>query len=103
MPRNPDGPSRTSPTYTSWRCMIQRVTNPRHVRFASYGGRGVTIDPSWRESYVTFLRDVGPRPEGMTLDRIDVNGDYVPGNVRWADAVTQRANQRRAVRSQKGA
>jgi hypothetical protein len=97
MTRNPDGPSRKSPTYTSWRCMVQRVTNPKHPRHASYGGRGITIDPAWRNSYVTFLHDVGERPNGMTLDRIDVNGNYAPGNVRWADAVTQRANQRRVI------
>jgi hypothetical protein len=94
--------TRKSPTYTSWRCMIQRVTNPKHPRFAAYGGRGIVICADWRASYATFLRDVGQRPEGTTLDRINVDGDYVPGNVRWADAVTQRANQRRVTR-QKGA
>jgi hypothetical protein len=81
--------------------MIQRVTNPRHPRFAAYGGRGISISPDWRASYPTFLRDVGPRPEGHTLDRIDVDGNYVPGNVRWATPLQQRHNQRRTT--QKGA
>lgn len=85
-------------TYTSWRCMIQRVTNPRHPRYAAYGGRGITIHAEWRASFQAFLRDVGARPSrDLTLDRIDPNGDYRPGNVRWADAVTQRANQRRVT------
>lgn len=86
--------TRNDPTYTSWRCMIQRVTNPRHPRYAGYGGRGIVITPEWRASYLTFLRDVGPRPAGHTLDRIDVDGHYEPGNVRWATALEQRHNQR---------
>ena len=103
MPRVtlPDGTTRTSPTYTSWRCMVQRVTNPRHPYHRDYGGRGITIHPDWRADFKTFLRDVGVRPAGHTLDRIDPNGNYVPGNVRWADARTQRQNQRRMA--QKGA
>jgi len=92
----PDGTSRTSPTYTSWRCMVQRVTNPRHPRFRDYGGRGIVIHDEWRRDVMAFLRDVGPRPSGHTLDRIDPDGNYVPGNVRWATSMMQRANQRRS-------
>jgi hypothetical protein len=98
----PDGNSRTSPTYTSWRCMVQRVTNPKHPRFAAYGGRGVTIHADWRSDFQCFLRDVGVRPSGHTLDRIDPFGNYVPGNVRWATPREQRNNQRRNA-AQEGA
>lgn len=97
---NPDGPARASLTYTSWRCMVQRVTNPRHPYYARYGGRGLTIHEPWRADYRTFLRDVGPRPSrDMTLDRIDNDRGYVPGNVRWASAREQRANQSRVARA----
>ena len=98
--QTPSGlPTRHDPTYTSWRCMVQRVTNPNHVWYGQYGGRGISIHPALRE-FTSFVRHVGPRPAGHTLDRIDPDGNYEPGNDRWADAVTQRHNQRRMA--QKG-
>lgn len=84
---------RRSPTYHSWQSMIARCTRPTHVRYEDYGGRGIRVCPSWR-TFDTFLADMGTRPAGHTLDRIDVNGDYEPDNCRWATPKTQRWNQR---------
>lgn len=82
-----------SPTYNSWRAMIYRCTYERHPRYADYGGRGIQVCDEWRK-FARFLADVGERPDGMTLDRIDVNGDYEPGNVTWSNVYTQRWNRR---------
>ena len=60
--------------------MIYRCENPKSPAFANYGGRGIRVDPRWRRSFVSFLEDVGPRPSRLhSLDRIDVNGNYEPG------------------------
>lgn len=80
-------------TYRSWNSMIERCFNPRHHAYARYGGKGITVCAEWRDSFEAFLRDVGQRPDGMTLDRIDNTRGYEPGNVRWADWVTQQRNR----------
>lgn len=84
--------------YTCWLNMSDRCNNPNNKRFKDYGGRGIKICDHWR-SFANFLADIlaaiGERPPGMTLDRIDNNGNYEPGNVRWATMKQQRANQRR--------
>lgn len=85
---------RTHPGYGTWRGMIERCTNPNHRDYAIYGGRGINVTPRWR-SYSNFLADMGPRPSGMSLDRIEVNGNYEPGNCRWATPTEQAANQRK--------
>lgn len=82
-----------SPTYNSWRAMIYRCTYTRHPYYPDYGGRGITVCERWRK-FVNFLADMGERPPGMTLERIEVDGHYEPGNVRWADVYAQRWNRR---------
>lgn len=73
--------------------MKQRCLNVKHKSYAIYGGRGIKICDRWLESFEDFLADMGERPEGMTLDRIDVDGDYTPGNCRWATSETQSNNR----------
>lgn len=82
-----------TPTYRSWDCMIQRCTNWRNKDWDLYGARGIKVCDRWR-SFANFLEDVGVRPEGTTLDRIDVNGHYEPGNCRWATPLQQVHNRR---------
>lgn len=65
-----------SPTYLSWDAMIQRCTNPKAQNYPRYGGRGIKVCLAWRKSFVSFLGDMGERPFGHTLDRINVNGNY---------------------------
>lgn len=92
------GLSRTH-QYRAWQQMIERCTNPRSDAWANYGGRGISVHPAWRKSYEAFYAYVGPRPSrAHTLDRIDNNGNYEPGNVRWATRAEQNQNTRRAKR-----
>lgn len=84
-----------SPEYHAWVNMRARCFNPKSGFYPSYGGRGITVCDRWRDSFETFLADVGPRPSGdHSLDRIDVDGDYEPGNVRWATKEGQAQNKR---------
>lgn len=80
--------------YWLWADMIARCTSPRHQRFSDYGGRGITVCDAWKDSIETFLRDMGPRPIGSSLDRIDNSDGYHPGNCRWASRVQQANNKR---------
>lgn len=83
-----------SPTYQVWRGMIARCEDPAHQGYRYYGGRGVKVDPRWRVSFEAFLADLGERPVGLSLDRIDPQLDYGPGNCRWATKEEQAANRR---------
>ena len=83
-------------TYRSWESMKRRCTNPTTAGFASYGGRGISICPRWLD-FEAFLSDMGERPDGRSLDRINVNGNYEPGNCRWATPTEQARNKRSSV------
>jgi len=79
-------------TYTTWNSMRTRCLNPNASNYHRYGGRGITICSRWN-SYEKFVQDMGKRPEGLTIDRIDPNGNYEPSNCRWATAMVQRHNR----------
>jgi hypothetical protein len=85
------------PEYWAWRSMKDRCFNPVHKSFPYYGGRGITVCAVWRDSFVNFLQDVGLRPSpDYSLDRYpNNNGNYEPGNVRWATTVQQQQNTRK--------
>jgi len=85
------------PTYNTWQGMISRCTNPNHDAFARYGGRGILICTEWF-TFANFLSDMGPRPEGLTLDRKNNDGNYEPTNCGWATAAEQARNRRRPRR-----
>src|SRR6266508_728705 len=83
-----------SPEWRAWRNMRQRCKNRRHPKYRDYGGRGITVCDRWA-SFENFLADMGPKPSpAHSIDRIDVNGNYEPGNCRWATPKEQRLNQR---------
>lgn len=83
-----------TPTFRSWGSMKQRCLNPKAPDFYRYGARGIKISPEWVDSFENFLADMGKRPPGKSLDRIDVNGDYVLSNCRWATKRQQYLNKR---------
>jgi hypothetical protein len=82
--------------YRIWANIKQRCTNPGNSRYADYGGRGIALCPAWHD-FAAFYVDVGDRPPGKSLDRIDNSRGYEPGNVRWADTYQQAQNSRRSV------
>jgi hypothetical protein len=82
---------RSHPLYGAWAGMVNRCTNPNNSSYGRYGGRGITVCDRWRK-FENFLADMGERPDGMTLDRINPRGPYAPGNCRWATPKEQRAN-----------
>ena len=94
---NKSGQDNKSPTWKSWAAMLQRCKNKNHKSYKNYGGRGVSVFPLWEE-YANFLSDIGERPSGKTLDRIDVEGNYEPGNCRWATPSEQQKNKRCSIK-----
>jgi hypothetical protein len=88
-------PGNRSPEYHSWTSMWARVRDGSGRRWKDYGARGISVCASWA-SFEVFLRDMGPRPPGTSLDRINNDGPYEPANCRWATQSQQNANQRRS-------
>ncbi len=88
----------STPEYRAWAGAIQRCYNPKSTGFKHYGGRGIRMCEEWRNDFLAFVSHIGPKPgEKYSIDRIDVNGDYRPGNVRWATPSQQANNTRRAI------
>ncbi len=78
--------------YNTWAHMRQRCYNPRDKAYRYYGGRGIIVCDRWSK-FENFLSDMGPKPEGLTIDRIDTEGHYTPSNCRWATRQQQSANR----------
>jgi hypothetical protein len=90
-----------TPTYNTWSNMQNRATSRNHIAFHNYGGRGIRICKRWQR-FENFLADMGPRPPGHSIDRFpDVNGNYEPGNCRWA-TMSQQQNNRRNTKAKRG-
>lgn len=92
---------RNTPTWWTWKAMRRRCSDPDHRDFKHYGGRGIRVCDEWNDpqnGFVRFLADMGERPEGRTLDRKEVNGNYEKSNCRWATATEQAFNKRRWTR-----
>lgn len=84
--------------YSAWSKMIRRCVDPKDAAFRNYGGRGIKVCKKWLNSFENFLADMGPRPSAEhSIDRIDNDGNYEPGNCRWATRMQQNGNQRTNV------
>lgn len=83
-----------SPEYRCWAKMKERCLNPNNKDWPLYGGRGIQVCEQWRGSFEAFYAYMGPRPDGHSIDRINADGNYEPGNVRWSDDYTQAQNKR---------
>ena len=86
-----------TPTYSSWTSMLTRIRNPNYPDYYKYGGRGIRVDPIW-EKFENFFADMGKRPEGKTLERLNSNADYCKANCTWATVKEQNDNRRSSVR-----
>lgn len=90
-----------TPTHNAWIGMRQRCSNPKHPRYRDYGGRGITVCERWL-TFASFLEDMGVCPPGLSLDRVNNDGNYESGNCRWATVAEQNSNKRAYRNGQKG-
>lgn len=89
------GESKKTPEWLAWKNMIDRCTNPHHRAYGNYGGRGISVCRKWRRAYLAFVQDVGRRPtSGHSLNRVDNEKGYFPGNVNWVTRKDQCRNKR---------
>lgn len=92
------------PLYSTWQGMKRRCYSPNFEQYADYGGRGIVVCERWTmpvDGFWNFVEDMGERPEGCSLDRIDPNGNYCPENCQWANRLTQNNNTRRTAAAEK--
>lgn len=96
--RRYDQPMNEMSEYHSWRSMIKRCLDPNSIGYENYGGRGITVNPEWLETFDNFYRDMGPKPTPEhSIERKDSDGNYVPDNCRWATAAEQGNNKRNCI------
>lgn len=92
-----------SDEYMVWRNMLKRCYNKKTKDYKYYGGRGIEVCERWRNSFIAFLGDIGPRPTCyFSIDRMNNNGNYEPGNVRWATQSEQNLNQQKSMNINRG-
>ena len=88
--------------YFIWAEMRYRCNNPNNHAYKDYGGRGIKVCDRWNNSFLNFYKDMGDKPEGMSIDRVNNNGDYSLDNCRWANKQTQQRNQRKKSTNKSG-
>ena len=88
--------------FVCWQDMRSRCNKQYNSAYKDYGGRGIIVCPRWSESFDNFFADMGPRPKGSSLDRMDNDGNYEPTNCRWATATQQSINTRISIRNKTG-